>query len=152
MKGALARDDSAALGAARLVMVAARQLDHTLHRFGARVAEEDPVREAVRGQTLRQSRRLRDIVEVGHMPQLARLLGQGGDQMGVGMAERVDRDAGGEIEIAPPVGGEQIGALAALESDIGTGVGRHQGVAHETAPTANGFPRKRLEQLPAKKP
>src|ERR1700676_1210215 len=42
------------------------------------------------------------------------------------MAERVDRDAGGEIEIALAVGGDQPGALAALETEIDPGEYREQ--------------------------
>ena len=36
------------------------------------------------------------------------------------VAERVDRDAGGEIEIALAVGGDEPRALAALESEVDT--------------------------------
>ena len=41
------------------------------------------------------------------MPELAGLLGERGDQMRMAVAERVDRDAAGEIEIALAVGGDQ---------------------------------------------
>ena len=77
-----------ALGPARLVLVAARQLDDALHRLGAGVAEEHLVGEAVRGQALGQARALGDLVEVGDVPQLGRLLGECGDQVRVGVGSR----------------------------------------------------------------
>ena len=41
--------------------------------------------------------------------------------MRMGVAERVDRDAGGEIEIALAIGRDQPRALAALETEIDPG-------------------------------
>ena len=41
--------------------------------------------------------------------------------MRVAMAERVDRDTAGEIEIALAVGADQPGALAALETELDPG-------------------------------
>ena len=67
-------------GPARLpavVMVAARQLDHALHRLGARVAEEHLVGEGVLHQSSRQPLAIGNLVEVGNVPQLGRLLDQG---------------------------------------------------------------------------
>ena len=48
------------------------------------------------------------------------------DQMRVGMAERVHRDAGVEIEISGPVLADQAHALAPLESEWRSGVGAVQ--------------------------
>ena len=50
--------------------------------------------------------------------------------MRMGVAQRVDRDAGREIEIARAVGGEQIDAFAALELDIRAGISRQDGRDH----------------------
>ena len=55
------------------------------------------------GGTLGQPLLLGDAVEVGGVKQLLRLLGQRVDHMRVAVAERVDGDAGGEIEEASPV-------------------------------------------------
>jgi hypothetical protein len=41
-----------------------------------------------------------DLVEIGDVPELAGLLGQGGDQMRVAMAERIDGDAGREVQVS----------------------------------------------------
>jgi len=46
--------------------------------------------------------------------------------MRVTMAERIDRDAGREIEIALAIGRYQPGALAALETEIDPGEDRKQ--------------------------
>ena len=42
----------------------------------------------------------------------------------MGMAERIDGDAGGEIEIALAVGREQPSALAPLESEVDARISR----------------------------
>ncbi len=55
------------------------------------------------------------------MPQLCRLLLQRCDQMRMGVAQRVHRDAGGEIEIALAVGRDQPRAFAAFEAEIDPG-------------------------------
>ena len=55
------------------------------------------------------------------------LLGQRGDELGMSMAQRVDGNAAGEIEIALARRGDEPGALAALEDDVLAGVGRHDG-------------------------
>jgi hypothetical protein len=60
------------------------------------------------------------------VPQLGGLLLQRGDQMRMGMAERIDRDAGGEIEIALAIGCDQPGALAARKAEIDPGEYRKQ--------------------------
>ena len=44
-----------------------------------------------------------------------------GDQMRMAMAERIHRDAAGEIEIALAVGPDQPDAFAALEGEVGPG-------------------------------
>ena len=77
------------------------------------------VGEASRHQPLGQALLARDLEEVRAVPKLLALLGERLDQMGVRMAERGHRDAGGEIEVAPPVGRVEICPLAALEGDVG---------------------------------
>ena len=58
------------------------------------------------------------------MPQFLRLRLHRRDQPRVGMAQRRHGDAGAEIEIAPAVAGEEIGAFAALECHVGPSIGR----------------------------
>ncbi len=49
------------------------------------------------------------------MPELAGLFGQRRDEVRVAVAERIDGDAGGEIEVALAVSGDQPAALAPFE-------------------------------------
>ena len=100
VEGALEGDDAPPLGLAVGEVVAPRQLDGALAGFGARIAEEHLVGERGLAQPLGETLLAGDAVEIGAVPQLARLLGQRRDQLGMGMAQRVDGDAAGEIEIA----------------------------------------------------
>jgi hypothetical protein len=50
----------------------------------------------------------------------------------MGMAQRVHRDTGSEIEVSPTIGGKKIGPLAALECERATRIGRHNRVVHRT--------------------
>ena len=79
-----------------------------------------------RGQTFG----LRDAIQVGDVHHLGRLLGDRLGQMRMAVAERGGGDAGAEIEESSPVHRPQPGALAPLESEVGTGVVRHQGGDH----------------------
>ena len=54
------------------------------------------------------------------------LLADRRDQMRMRVAERIDRDARGEIEIALAVGRDQPGALAPLEGEVDPRIGRQQ--------------------------
>ena len=116
------------------VVVAARQLQGAFDGLGPGVAEEHLVGEGMGDQPLGKAPALRDLVEVGDVPQLGALLLQRLHQVGVGVAERVHRDARREVEESSPVRREEIGAFAALESEVGARIGLHQGVAHEPTP------------------
>ena len=87
----------------------AHRLDRALAGLGAGVAEEHGIGEAVGDQPLGQTLLLRDLVEVGDVPELAALLDQRLDQMGMAVAQRRDGDAAGEVEIAVAIGGVKIG-------------------------------------------
>ena len=104
----------------------ARHLDRAFHRLGAGIGEEHQVREGRLAQARRQPFGLRDAIEVGDVPERARLLGHGGDEMRMRVPERIHGDARGEIEIALAVGRDQPAALAALESEVDPGIGRQQ--------------------------
>ena len=64
------------------------------------------------------------------MPELLRLLGERGDKMRMGVAQRVDGDAGGEIEIALAVGRDQPYAFAPLKGEVHARKGSHQMRCH----------------------
>ena len=107
-----------ALGMAVDEMVAARRLDGALDRLGAGIGEEDLVGEGQRGRASRPARSCSgNAEEVGDVPELPGLLGQRRDQSRMGVAERVDGDAAGEVEKASAVGGLEPGALAAREGE-----------------------------------
>ena len=124
---ALEGDDAPPLGMAVGEVVAPRQLDGALAGFGAGVGEEHLVGEGRLAQPLGEALLAGDAVEVGAVPQLAGLLGQRRDQLGVRVAQRVDGDAAGEIEVALARGGDEPRALALLEGDVLAGVGGHHG-------------------------
>jgi hypothetical protein len=90
-------------------------------RLGAGIGEEHEVREALLAQPRRQPFAVRTLEQVGHVPQPGRLLLQRRDQMRMTMAERIDRDARGEVEITIAVARDQPCALTALEAEIGPG-------------------------------
>ena len=77
---------------------------------------------------------LRNPEEVRGVPDLAGLLGEGRDEVRVGVAERVDGDAGAEIEVSLPVAPEKPGTLPLFERQIGARVGRQQRGGHGPSP------------------
>ena len=125
VEGAFEGDDAPALGPAADIMVAPRRLDRGLARFGARIAEEDPVGERRRDQSLGELLLARDPIEVGRVPELLGLVGEGRDELGVGVAERIDRDARGKVEVALAIRGDEPAAFPALEDEVLARVGRH---------------------------
>ena len=136
VKGALEGDDAVPLRPAVDIVEAPRRLDRAFERLGAGIGEEHLVGEGRRGQPLAEPLLTGDLVEVGDVPEPGGLLGQRRDQMRMAVAERVDRDAAGEIEITLAVGGDQPAAFAALERQRRARKGvvkRRPG--HQTTPT-----------------
>ena len=97
------------------IVVAPRDLDRAFERLGAGIGEEHLVGETCRDKPLGKPRLGRDLVEIGNVPELAGLLGQRRDKMRMAVAERIDGDAAGEIQIALAVIRHQPGALAPFE-------------------------------------
>ena len=121
VKRALEGDDAIALGMALGGVIFARDLDRAFHRLGAGIGEEDEVGKTRFAQSRRQPLAVRALEQVRHVPELRGLVLQRRDQMRMRMAERVHRNAGGEIEIALAVGRDQPDAFAALEAEIDAG-------------------------------
>jgi hypothetical protein len=71
------------------------------------------------------------------VPDLVGLVLQRGDEMGMGMAERGDGDAGGEIEISLSLLVEQPDALPAREPERCTQIGflERRGIGHGAVPS-----------------
>ena len=72
-----------------------------------------------------------NIVQVRGMPEPAGLILERGDEAGMGVAESGHGDPAAEVQEPPPVGREEVGALAFFESDVPVPVGRHQGGDHD---------------------
>jgi len=126
VEGAVEGDDAVALGMALGGVMLARDLDRAFHRLGAGIGEEDEIGEALFAQPRRQPLAVRAPEQVRHVPQFGGLFLQGRNQIGMGMAERIHRHAGGEVEIALTIGCNQPGAFAALEAEIDPGKNRKQ--------------------------
>ncbi len=120
------RDDLVALRLALGEVIVPRGLDGALDRLSARVGEEHRVRESRIDQALTEPFLLGDREDVGGVPYLFGRLLQRLDQMRVGVTERIDRDAGVEIEISGSVLRDEAHALAPLESEWRSGVGAIQ--------------------------
>ena len=116
-------DDAVALRTAIRRLVLAHHLDDAFHRLGAGVGEEHRVGEACGAQPVGQPLPLGDAVEVGDVQHLGGLLGDRCDEVRMRMAERIDRDARREIEIALAVGRNQPSALAPLECEVDARIG-----------------------------
>ena len=99
-------------------MITARAFDGSFHRFRTGIHEQHLVGKGFRAQALRQPFAIRDLVQVGGMPQLGCLILQCLDQMRMGMTECVDRDAGTAIEESSAIGGNQPDAFPMIERKV----------------------------------
>ena len=127
VKGVGEGDQLGAIGIAVFVLViGARGLDRGLDRLGTRIGEEDRVGEGRIDQALRKLLALRTAIEVGDVHQRFRLTLDRADQGRMRMAEQIDRDAAGEIEIARAVLVDQMTVLAANGAHAAAGIDGHQ--------------------------
>src|SRR5699024_2255213 len=106
-------DETAAAGATG-------ELDRGLDGLRSAVGEEDAG--ALRGlrhaqQRLRRLDLRRGGEEVAHVDQLRGLLRDRGDEVGVAVAERVDRDAAEQVQVAVPVGVPHPGTVPVGEDE-----------------------------------
>ncbi len=120
---AFERHDAETLRVAARRLVLAGHLDGGLVGFGTRIGEEDELREGGLDEAIGQPFAARDLVEVRRVPELAALLAQRLDEVRMRIAERRDRDATAEIEVTIAVLGEEPDTLAAIEDEIGAGIG-----------------------------
>ena len=105
----------------------ARHFDRSLVGLSAGIGEENQIGESRLGEAPRKALALGILIEVRNVPQLRALVGQRLDEVGMGVTNRGDRDAGTEVEITLPGDRGEPAALAALESDIGPGIRRDHG-------------------------
>jgi hypothetical protein len=66
-------------------------------------------------------------MQIGDVPELLRLLGQGLDEMRMRVTERGHRHATREVEIALARRRVEIGAFPAREGKLAAGIGRKEG-------------------------
>src|SRR3970282_1226957 len=97
MKGIVRRENFVP-AAQVLAAVATRQFDRRLVGLRPAVAKENPVRERVTAELTRQLRLGLDMIEIGGMQQLFRLLLDGANHRGMTVAQPVDCDAGEKRE------------------------------------------------------
>ena len=137
VKGVFIDDDFGILDAA-IVAVLARDLERRFVRFEPRVAEEHTVHAGQRGELVGQRLLQADLVYVGRVNQLARLVGDRGDQARVAVAERIDRDTRETVEVLATAFVPQPRAFSMCEVHGEIRVGVHQmrrriGVIHVIA-------------------
>ena len=136
VEGALECDQPIALGAPARRMIFARRLDRAFDRLGARIGEEGEIGEGRLRQPFGEPLGGGDAEQIGDVPRRRGGGVQGSDEMRMRMAERIDRDAGAEVEIAFAIGRDEPSALAALEGEVGPRIGRKQRRNHEATPLA----------------
>ncbi len=135
VESVLEGDQLVALRVAVDVMIAARGLDRALDRLDAAVREEHRVGEAVVDDPLGQRLALGGAVEVRHVHQRGDLVLQRLGQMGMAMAKRVDRDAGGEVQILLAALAIEIHALASHRPHSAPRIDGHErGDGHGNVP------------------
>ena len=122
MECALEGHDAKALGMAVVVMIFPRHLNRGFHGLGSGIGEKDHVCECRLRQPFGKAFLSRHAVEVGCVPQLLRLRRYGLDEMRVGVAETIDRNACREVEITLAGRRPKIGAFASFEFNIGPGI------------------------------
>ncbi len=143
VEGVAEGDDAELLRVAEGELAAPRRLDRALERLGARIGEEHRVGEGQVDEPLGDRRLAGHLVQVRHVHQRRRLVLDRLRQVRMAVAERIDRDAGGEVEPAVAVGVEQIRALAAHRRDFAAAVDGHHGVdRHARRPNAKRRPQR----------
>ena len=99
VEGAAERDQLMLFRAPVMMVVTPRGLDRAFHRLGAGIGEEDGVGEGQLGEPGREGFALRAAIEVGDVDQRLRLLLDRPGEHRMAVAEQIDGDAAGEIEI-----------------------------------------------------
>ena len=111
------RDDVVAVSTVFVEAVLAGGLDGALVGLCARVAEEHPAHAGALAELFGQLAAGGGIVEVGGVLQLVCLPGDGLGPGHIAVAQAVDADAAGEVEVLLPLGAFGIEAVALLEDD-----------------------------------
>src|SRR5205085_1290012 len=130
---ALEGDDAVTLGTAVDGVELARGLDRAFHRLRAGILEKHVVGKALLAQPVRELLLLGNPKQVGDVDRLMGLRGDRVRDLRMRVAERIDGNARGEVEIARAVGGVEPHTLPPLEAQVDTREGRQQmSGAHDT--------------------
>jgi hypothetical protein len=100
----------------------ASHFERAFHGFGAGVGKENAIESAGFGDALGEGSLIFVVVEVGRVEDEAGLLAKDFGEPGMGIAERVDADAGDQIEISFAGGVVNIAALSAMQHQRVAGV------------------------------
>src|SRR5438128_12633857 len=82
-----------------LAAVAPRQLDGRFIGFGAAVTKKHAIRKRMAAKLTRQLGLRQNMIEIGNVDQLARLLLDGAHDGRMAMAQAVNRDSGEKVEV-----------------------------------------------------
>ena len=105
--------------------VFAGQLDEALVGLGAGVGKEGRRHPRPAAQPLGQGPAGLGVEQVGHVAQLGRLDGHGVHPLGVGHADGIDADAGGEVDVLLALGTPEGGVFAVVDVHREAVVGVH---------------------------
>ena len=131
VEGVVQGDDGAAALAVFVKAVLPGQLDHGFVGLCAGVAKEHLVHARAGAEFFRQLGAGLGVVEVGDVTQILNLLGDGADPSRVAVAQGIDPDAAGEVDVLFPGQAVQGRALAMVDVHGEAGVGVHYvGVVH----------------------
>ena len=100
------------------VLILARRLDGSFHGLSAGIAEENKVGEACLAQPLGETLGFWNAIEIRDMPHLAGLLTKRRHQVRMSVAESVDGDTCGEVQVALAVGAIKSNAFPPLKSYV----------------------------------
>ena len=101
-----------------------REFEEALVGLAAAVAKENLARPEEADQLLGQEALRLLVIKIGNVRELARLLDQRGDDVGRGVAQSADGDAGAEVQVAFAVDVPDARAFAALQGEVEPPVGR----------------------------
>ena len=117
MVGAFEADEAALLQASDAVAGQARQLDRTFDGFGAAVREKHAIQARELDEFLGEPSLVLVAVEVRNVDQFGGLVTNRLHDSRVRVAERVDAQAGDEVEVLLPLEVEEENSFAALKGD-----------------------------------
>ena len=125
VEGVVERDDLRSALAVLVIRILARELNHALVGLRAGVGKEHLAHAGLGAQLLCDLDHRRGGIQVGYVQQLACLLGQGCGDFRVGIAEAVDADSGGQVDILLALHVPERRALAVIQSNRKPTIGIH---------------------------